>query len=442
MDSRTVAAFLDTNILVHFRSFDELDWRELLDAENVILCVPLIVIAELDQLKDHDTGKKRHRARFLLQRLEELGKPDQRTNLRHGVDLLLIAARPRLDYGEHGLDREVNDDRIIASMIDFRRSNPGLELVLLSDDTTPRISAQRFGLSARSLPEDLREPLAQDPVERELQQLRREAAKLASARPDLTLEFENGEQFLKYQLRPIPAPPGGDESDKLLAIAKEKAPALSHTTTGPLGAALMAVEGERARYDRQREAYWDAMKSYPHRLHSHALIRRRTLAFQVYLVNNGGAPASEIDVHLHIPDGVVVRTPDQLPKPPSEPRAPIRPRTAIELSLQSIHALPRSHLTLPSLPDIGGNVSDPSIRRSNSYDVDFEVNRLRHGRTEQLPDLALTFESDDAIGSFACDYRITSAEMPDSWTGRLHVVVELPTAGSEDGSNGAGPASA
>lgn len=43
---------------------------------------------------------------------------------------------------------------------------------------------------------------------------------------------------------------------------------------------------------------------------------------------------------------------------------------------------------------------------------------------ERIPDIAVTFESPDAIGSFHVDYRVNVAEVPEDKTGQLHVIVE------------------
>ncbi len=89
------------------------------------------------------------------------------------------------------------------------------------------------------------------------------------------------------------------------------------------------------------------------------------------------------------------------------------------------------HVELP------GNVSGPTIRRSSSYDVEFHVRRLKHGFSEALDPLFLTFDSYEEARSFAIDFRINAGNMPKESAGQLHVVVDkvekpIPAAEFED----------
>src|SRR5205807_2336583 len=101
------------------------------------LLVPA-VIAELNQHKDNRNNEWRQkRARTVLAKLKELLKeisPGDPAQVRPGVEMLEITREPRVDWTAIGLDPQVKDDRLLASIIEYRQQQPSHHIVLVSDD--------------------------------------------------------------------------------------------------------------------------------------------------------------------------------------------------------------------------------------------------------------------------------------------------------------------
>lgn len=62
--------FLDTNIYLHFKDVEGIDWKSLVTGgEDFTIVVPPIVREEINEKKDHTRGKIQHRAKKFSQNL-------------------------------------------------------------------------------------------------------------------------------------------------------------------------------------------------------------------------------------------------------------------------------------------------------------------------------------------------------------------------------------
>jgi len=125
-DSESMAAlyvFPDTNLLMHFRRIDELDWTALSGATDIVVVLAPAVVKELGKHKDqHPSRKLRQRARNLNSWLREL-RTRQDRHLKNGVTLEVATKEPTA-FLMGDLDPAVNDDRIIANSTRSRARIP------------------------------------------------------------------------------------------------------------------------------------------------------------------------------------------------------------------------------------------------------------------------------------------------------------------------------
>lgn len=153
------------------------------------------------------------------------------------------------------------------------------------------------------------------------------------------------------------------------------------------------------------------------------------MRLEIALVNEGTCPAEDIAIFINYPDGFKLVDKEHLPKQPSAPKAPPRPKTAKE-KIEDQFRIPQ--FTLPDVfrtPDFTANLPEfrnvgrPSIRRTKSYDVEVPVGKLKHEFIEALDPMYVVFASFEKARSFTIDYRIHAANMPDTVEGQLHVIV-------------------
>jgi hypothetical protein len=148
----------------------------------------------------------------------------------------------------------------------------------------------------------------------------------------------------------------------------------------------------------------------------------------LYLVNSGGAPAQNIDVHLHFPDGMDIFDTKHLPpefQTPVPPEPPRKPRSWSEYITESLNIgiAPAIFNRLGNYNMEVPNVSSPTIQKSFSYDVDYDVTRLKHGYQECLGELLIVFNVKQSVKSFHAEYIVTADNLPFKQSGRLNFVV-------------------
>jgi hypothetical protein len=96
----------------------------------------------LNDHKDGDNARLRKRAASVLKKLDALWSKNNPAEVRPGVKLLVQDVEPSIDYAAHQLDHRSRDDRLLASMIQFRDSHSATPLTLMADDFGLRVKAK------------------------------------------------------------------------------------------------------------------------------------------------------------------------------------------------------------------------------------------------------------------------------------------------------------
>jgi len=105
--------FPDTNIFLHFKFFDEIDWQMIIDGSITMVIAP-IVISELDHHKRNPNSRISKRAKSVLKKLEDYGDLGQ---INQNAAIKLIAQEPAPQvFEKSSLDKTVPDDRLIAGI--------------------------------------------------------------------------------------------------------------------------------------------------------------------------------------------------------------------------------------------------------------------------------------------------------------------------------------
>lgn len=146
----------DTNVFLHFHTFDRPDWLDLLTDRPLRLVLPYRVIRELDDKKAsrrRDLARRSHR---VLNHLESLLAPTAgaAAELSSGVTLEVFYER---SSGVTNADEEILETCLTL------RSYTGRAVTVLSGDTSLRLRAMSLGLPTLTMPDHLR----REPVEPE-----------------------------------------------------------------------------------------------------------------------------------------------------------------------------------------------------------------------------------------------------------------------------------
>jgi hypothetical protein len=153
----------------------------------------------------------------------------------------------------------------------------------------------------------------------------------------------------------------------------------------------------------------------------------RTVRLRFALVNDGSSPAEDVDIFLYFSDGFKLVDKEGFPKEPSAPEQPTPPRTMVEMFQNigrfNIPYLPRISLPVMS-PHTRPDVPEgPFIKKTNSYEVSFSVQRLKHGLQIIFDPLFAIFPSIESASSFGIEYRVLAANLPEDIKGHVHIVL-------------------
>jgi hypothetical protein len=472
------ALFLDTMVYLHYRSIEQVDWHDILgvpSTEEVVIVVPGITLREIDKHKNH-TPRLRDRARRVSELLARQ-LPAGSVELRPGVRIEGALRSPSVDFAGLGLDPASNDDVLVASALDYQRTHPEVRVAVATQDSYPHLRAQGLGLVVRSLPDDLRLPAEEDPVERENRELKRQLQQLQAARPMLDLQFADGGgksltvvlsnldslsaaeiaatvREMEQRLPPAdafrsaapqvksasrPQQPGPDEGiiRRLKRATEEPDAEATQELLRDIKRAFREPKDERdlARYATERTAFLESYAAYLQERREYERARGRRFVLDLDLVNTGSTPAKDIDVHLYVPDGVTVSDEEDDLTEPEEPEPPGRPLTAAE----SMYAGLRSSLTAFDIvrgPDLSylspldraqtagpRNVSPLEIEETESYDIRCHVDRVKHGLPVALPTIYVTIPEGAPARPFQVTYTLHAANLPAPVTGELNVIL-------------------
>lgn len=424
--------FLDTNILLHFRPITEIPWHEIVPGDLIELIITQGVIRDLDKHKSTNHSEKiRSRARGLLKEIEEWSKESDGFEIRPKVKVRIRCELPTIDLSEANLDQSWSDDYLLALIKSFQLGPGKPSVWIVSDDTGIRIKAQLLAIDSLSLNEAYRLPSEVDPIALENERLKQQVLKLSvQSVPNLAIEFSNGKDFIRF---PIPTVPNQQElerdiSEKMEALKEKHQPCPEDQFLGvALGLAAPSKQ-EIEQYNAALPKYISAYENYLRKSASIGIRRSLTYEFALQLRNKGRAPADDVDIRIHFPDGMSFLEEDEPSGWLSEPKPPLPPRSEIQLANDKLmvpFVLPEIPHLLDNInlyPRIVGqvpNVSKVKIKRINSYEISCSVKRLKHGYSVSLGSLTFYVDRLQDVRSFEADYLVNAANMPEDSKGKI-----------------------
>lgn len=340
-------AFLDTMIWLHFRAIEDLDVsRFVLHGESLGIVVPRVTLRELDKHKDsHKSSKVRDRARRALQMMEQIGTRKD-FQCKNGIGIEVYEKLPAVDFEAHGLSRESPDESLIASILTYRNENPGETIRFFTDDSTPRIVARTLGIDAAGFPEDLKLAAEPDPIEQENRKLKDELHRLKSVRPVLECGFLVGSK--RKGTLSVTVAKHAELSEQMVAAElqrlREQYPHQSPPKRPPpteLSVAILQLAdtlgvpaSEYARYNRDVDEFIKEMDQYLRGMVQREIEKGLCTSLTIQIANTGNAPAEDVDIWLHFPDGCILY--EEFPDDLDEPEPPVLPQSQVDMMMDGL----------------------------------------------------------------------------------------------------------
>jgi len=423
--------FTDTNLYEHFPPLSDIDWLSLAKCDCVVLIVPPIVIAELNKHKDGATrARLKKRATSALSKLSEFAAQPKPVDIRNGVTLEFRNREPLVDFNALGLSRDIPDDRLLAAAIEFA-SEMALDrnsVLVSTADLGLQLKAQSQELvSPLPLPDNIRLPDDVDEETKVIRELQTKLSRLESACPRLRLAPLGNGSYAVLKIGPRLARTEA-ELEERFAQERARLPFLAESPSNPSYWSLILTLPEKVKdYNKDLEKYFAKFESWIRKRFEISEWRRLTPALSLGIENDGGTPADDIEIEVHLPDGFEVVDVGQIKKYPPQPMPPMTPTERLQqaFSMPAMASFPFDRPypgtlqpRIPSGPRIAG------IKKVNSYLVSIRVDSVLHTKSQRLPDIHLHFNSENDIKPFNFEYSILARNYPERFEGKLNVVIE------------------
>lgn len=431
--------FWDTNIFLHFR-YEEIPWKEISGSTSGNIVVAPIVLKELDKHKVGVNSKRAKKAKAVLQKLNKVIEGNE--YIIGGYKLVLSDLLPdRLIFDTNHLDKDSPDDQLLATILKFGiESKCSYEKILLiTDDSYPKLKSISLNIKTASPPEEYFIPPDDD--SKEIQKLKTEIEKIKSSAPNLSLQFKEGsyleiernfnfdetEDYVQEQMRNLELDYSPMIKESQINDPVPENDLIANLRRITLGFQNNIPQESIDSYNEELENFKTEYRLYLFDLQEYE--RKDKLSFKINLIlkNIGTLPGEDIDVYLHFPDGFELFNEDEYPEKPTPPKPPNKPRSIFE-PRALMNAYPPSQFFLRPSTNFADhivtpNFSKPTIKKTNSYDVDFGLKRLKHNELFEVDPLIVVFSRPDEVKSFKINYRITCGNLREELKGNLSVKI-------------------
>lgn len=415
--------FLDTNIYLHFIQFDQIKWKELLNVDNFTIVIPITVISELDKKKIDDVPRISQQAKLIIKLLEKYNSKEVIPEL---VKIIFIKNECNQDtFKKYSLDNTISDDRIIASILEFKEKNNG-NVILIAYDFGIKLKAGSYNIDYYEPPENLQIKI-ENKTEKRLKELEKENILLKNKIPDLKIFFDNQKTYKNFLFENYIL----DEtkiSDKIKEL-KNKLPHLQvPKDNNNKGLRIekwdFLNKDPISQYNSDLNKYFDDYEKYLKDFVEYGKVYFRSCEIKLILVNNGTIPADDIHINFHIPDGVDVLDYNKYPNKPEEPEEPTLHSSSSMFKSPFNYSDIHKYLSVPNIKPTFPNVSGLNIKKSNSFDIDTHVKRLMHQKIEYLDIFYIVFKDYKSAFSFDFSYNIVAENIPTPINGNLHIIID------------------
>ena len=318
----TVYVFIDANTALHFKRPDQIDWLKLTGVGEVILVATPILLRELEEQKIINNSRKlRERAAKYINWLDKFVDAPG-TEVRSKVTWMFLSVEPQINFRAERLSETISDDQLIASALCYSRQS-GAHPIVATADIGLKVKLKSRPIEVLALPDDLRLPVEQDPIERENEDLRNKIRRLESRMPSLSITFEDGAEY--HTLRILE--PNIIDVKSLEQIKEEHPYETTDEKTSRSSSAIKEFSKEQksrenSRYNLDLDKYFRNYRIYLDQYADWQEIMCMHHWIKIDIANVGTAPASNVDVELYFPEGVIPVDKDDIPREPEHPIAP------------------------------------------------------------------------------------------------------------------------
>lgn len=410
---------LDTNVYLHYKDFEQVDWKSLLNDE-VTVCVPQRVFEEIDKHKDQSRGKVQRKAKQLSARFSE-------------IFLQGVAPRVPVEVMNHPLStafddpqyhKEISDDWIILSALQSSYDNA--DIVIASGDNGILLKAKHHGLGFYMMPDDLLLAEEASEEEKELRQLKQQLAKYETRRPDPEVEFVGETSLLT-----IVKPHFINIKEELAQYETELKNSYPYESTdeepfsepnylyGQIANLAYSTAGQREEYNKELDEFFEKKLKLKEWQLCQQFMEQRIHKLSFILSNGGTASLGDTTVFLYFPQEVNVYS--QNSKVVVRVVDPQKPILKNNLNIYNTSLM----TSLKGKSGIDEDIDIWSAKKTlDHHDFKYFSHRLTHNMCLPLENREDIYIDIAQCGNFSIKWKIIDSELIDPVEGELHVVLK------------------
>ncbi len=420
---------LDTNIYLHYKDFEQIDWATIVNDNDFAIVVPYIVIREIDKHKDGAKGKIKNRARAVSSKFGNYFLDDE---YKGKVSLIQIEDPSNDILVSHNLHRDICDDVIIGAALEYEHKD---DIIVIAHDKTLLIKAKNAGLKfLPKMPEEYLIAEEKSEEEKEYERCRKELEQLKNRQPKPQITFANGETILRLKM-PESVDVDSELEYKMTQIRNAHPhlhkPDVQIDDENPLDTLCrMATWPQYALYSEEQlekhneelnKYYTYAEQYYRFRIEAQKLANELE-ELQFIVKNDGNTETGTMNIALRLPDDVMFYNENSVRRMNGiEPEAPTIIGDKFRefgrgLGLNLIS--PYAGLDIPQMKC--WDLTKPSTRLNFNISTD----SLVHGVKRRLNIKHSLYVNTKQCGNFAIHWCICAAGCIESISGTLNVIIE------------------
>lgn len=310
-----VYAFLDTNMLLHYKVFEGMPWRTILADDDYKFIICQKVFDEIDKHKDGAKTKLRNRAKsinkYLISYLD--GNPAS------SLDIDFCSNPSKASTERDDFDSSSSDEYIVFAAHEF--NSKGCRKVIVTGDGGMKLRAMKVGLET-ILIKNSNYLIAQEPTdeEKKIKQLEKELARYTNRCSKPLLLFEDAKDSVVLHKCSIP-----DFSDELDVLRSELLQKYPHRSPDQLRKGCV-INGltipdllhsfspytaeDYETYNRKRDDYIEDMVKYQKKKLLYSAIDDCIQEVKLFIFNQGTSPTGKMGVKILLPEDLVILSED------------------------------------------------------------------------------------------------------------------------------------
>lgn len=416
--------FLDTNIFIHYKGFEDIPWQDLLSTkDDITIVMASIILREINGHKDSSKGRVKNKARKVSEKLNSVLLKGQTSR----IPLIYCRETPIKEYEKEIFDLTVNDDRFLLNVL--HSSYPKEDVYVVSNDTDLLLKAKEAGLNILPMDETYRSAEEPTEEEKELKKVKEELARWTDRRADPKLLFsDTGSEELFFErlnfksVDEIVEEHVATESIRYPEETEDEVTYENYFDNFQKQLSMLAMQfnshtpAQKAVFNQMRKEYLEAFRKKEELIVQKQMRKLAFKRLKMVLLNDGTAQTGDVHITLRFPDTVKIYTPrDSKESYTFEP--PVKPqydRTYAHLAsitnLSSIGYRPNNSVEMWN-PD----------KPASKLEYSFDISRLTHGLQVEIErEIYINTEVEQ---EFEIEWFIADSSLIDHKYGKLKVVV-------------------